>query len=555
MGRTASFPDFTPTAGVFVRWCAEHHGGRVFVILGDERLTYADAERRSALLARGMLASGVGKGTRVGLLAPNSPDWVIAWLAAARIGAVVAMGNTYAKAGGLRRMLLDSDAALLLCVPSYLGNDYLGRLEEALPSLVSTTDPELVVTDAPYLRRVCTFGATGRGWARPIGTLLEAAPEVSEELLAAVEAQVAPADPMVIVYSSGSTAAPKGAVHSQRAVIAHPHNLAQFRDLASDDVCYTPMPLFWVGGLSWTLVAAMHAGATLVFEDRFEPGATLELIERERVTQVLGWPHMAKALMEHPSFGERDLSSVRGGNLAMLKPAADGFDAAPKANSLGMTETLGPHTIEAKADALPPGKEGSFGRPVPGVEHRIVDPITGEDCPVGVDGELWLRGYSLMLSVNKVDRADTFTPDGWYRTGDGGHFDTDGHFYYRGRLGEVIKSSGMNVTPRDVEIELESLDGVALAFVTGIDGGSRGQDVVAAVALAPDAPAGRTEDEIRAELKARVANYLVPRHVEVFASTEELPWLDSGKVDRRALTQVLIDHFGESRAESGSDST
>jgi acyl-coenzyme A synthetase/AMP-(fatty) acid ligase len=381
---------------------------------------------------------------------------------------------------------------------------------------------------------------------------VEAASTVPDDLLAAVEAQVAPADPLVIVYSSGSTAAPKGVVHSQRAVISHPHNLAQFRDLADDDVLYTPMPLFWVGGLSWTLVAAMHAGATLVFEDRFEPGATLDLIERERVTQVLGWPHMAKALMEHPSFPRRDLSSVRGGNLAMLKPADDGFDTAPKANSLGMTETLGPHTIEAKADALPAGKEGSFGRPVPGVEHRIVDPVTGEDCEVGVDGELWLRGYSLMLGVNKADRADTFTPDGWYRTGDGGHFDADGHFYYRGRLGEVIKSSGMNVTPRDVEIELESLDGVAVAYVTGIDDASRGQDVVAAVALDPDAPAGRDGETIRAELKARVANYLVPRHIEVFASPQELPWLDSGKVDRRALTRILSDRFGESASASDS---
>lgn len=541
-GRSTSFPPFTPTAGVFVRWCAEHHGDHPFVILGDERLTYAEVEQRSAVLARGMLASGIGKGSRVGLLAPNSPDWVISWLAAARIGAVVAMGNTYAKAAGLGRMLVDSDAAVLLCTPTYLGNDYLTRLEEAIPGLAVAKATPLYLTGAPYLRRVCTFGPQNRAWAEPIEVLGEAASAVSSEILAAVEAQVAPSDPMVIVYSSGSTAAPKGAVHSQGAVIAHPHNLAQFRDLADDDVIYTPMPLFWVGGLSWTLVAAMHTGATLVFEDHFEPGATLELIERERVTQVLGWPHMAKALMEDPSFPHRDLTSIRGGNLAMLKPSSDGFDDAPKANSLGMTETLGPHTIEAKADALPPGKEGSFGRAVPGVEHRIVDPVTGEDCPAGVEGELWLRGYSLMLGVNKVDRADTFTADGWYRTGDGGHFDADGHFYYKGRLGDVIKSSGMNVTPRDVEIELESVEGVALAFVTGVPNAAGDHDVVAVVAGAPGARL--TEDGVHGALKARIASYMVPRHIAVFASTEDLPWLDSGKVDRRALATLLVDRFG-----------
>lgn len=541
-GRSTSFPPFTPTAGIFVRWCAEQYGDHPFVVLGDERLSYAEVERRSAILARGMLASGIGKGSRVGLLAPNSPDWVIAWLAAARIGAVTAMGNTYAKAAGLGRMLVDSDAAVLLCTPTYLGNDYLARLEEAVPGLAVATTTPLYLTGAPYLRRVCTFGTADRVWSEPVDVLVETAAAVSDELLAAVEAQVAPSDPMVIVYSSGSTAAPKGAVHSQRAVITHPHNLAQFRDLAGDDVLYTPMPLFWVGGLSWTLVAAMHAGATLVFEDHFEPGATLDLIERERVTQVLGWPHMAKALMEHPSFPQRDLSSVRGGNLAMLKPAGNGFDDAPKANSLGMTETLGPHTIEAKADSLPPGKEGSFGRAVPGVEHRIVDPITGEDCPVGTEGELWLRGYSLMLGVNKADRSDTFTPDGWYRTGDGGHFDSDGHFYYKGRLGDVIKSSGMNVTPRDVEIELESIEGVALAFVTGVPNAAGDHDVVAAIAAGPDIEL--VASQVRAALKARIASYMVPREILVFASTEDLPWLDSGKVDRRALTAVLLERFG-----------
>lgn len=540
--RHTVFPPYPPTAGNLIRRAAEQHGDHTFVILDGESVTYAEVERRSAELARGLLATGIGKGSRVALLAPNSPDWVIGWLAAARIGAVVALGNTYAKAAGLHRMLLGCDATLLLCVPSYLGHDYVGHLEAAVDGLAGVVGPELFLTDLPYLRRIATFGSCDRSWARPVGSLIDAGARVTDELLVAAEAQVAPSDPMVIVYSSGSTADPKGAVHSHRAVVSHPYNLAQFRDMADDDVIYTPMPLFWVGGLSWTLVAAMHVGATLVFEDHFEAGATLDLIERERVTQVLGWPHMAKALMEHPSFPDRDLTSVRGGNLAMLKPAGDGFDTAPKANSLGMTETLGPHTIEAKADALPAGKEGSFGRGVPGVEHRVVDPVTGEDVPVGVDGELWLRGYSLMLGVNKVDRADTFTVDGWYRTGDGGHFDTDGHFYYKGRLGEVIKASGMNVTPRDVEIALESLDGVALAFVTGVEHPDRGHDVVAAVALAPDASIGPDDgDAIRSELKARVASYMVPRHIEVFASSEELPWLDSGKVDRRALAALLTE--------------
>lgn len=540
VGRTTSFPPFTPTGGELIRWCAAKHGDHPFVILGDERVSYAEADARSAELARALLASGLGKGSRVGLLAPNGPTWVIGWLGATRIGAVVAMVNTYSKARALGWVLRHADVSLLLTTPRYLGHDYLERLEEALPGLADAPHEQLYLPAAPYLRSVWTWGATTRAWAGSVDDLLARADRVDEALLAAVENEVTPADPMVVVYSSGSTAAPKGVVHSHGAVVRHAHNLWQFRDLDASDVLYTPMPLFWVGGLSFTLVAAMHAGATLVFEDHFDPGTTLEIIERERVTQVLGWPHMAKALVDHPSFASRDLSAVRGGTLAALQPRDEQRDRTPRANSLGMTETLGPHTMEG-GDPLPPGKAGSFGRAVPGVEHKVVDPVTGRECAAGEVGELWLRGYSVMLGLHKVEREEVFTPDGWLRTGDGGHFDADGHFYYRGRLGEVIKASGMNVTPRDVELELEAMPGVVMAYVTGVEHPDRGQDVVAAVALKTGA--SLAADEIRSELKARIASYLVPRHIAVFADQAELPWLDSGKIDRRALAKTLIDRF------------
>lgn len=540
--RSPSFPAFPPTSGNLVRAAAERFGDGEMVVLGDERLTYAAAERQSARLAKGLLARGIGKGSHVALLAPNSPQWIVGWLAATRIGAVVALLNTYNKARELGWTLRHSDAQALLTVDAHLGHDYLSRLEEAAPGLGEATADTILVPAQPYLRSVWTWGDGTRPWARPVADLLAAGDEVPEDVLLAVEEQVTPADPMVIVYSSGSTADPKGAVHSHGATVRHAHNLGQMREMADDDVLYTAMPLFWVGGFSFTLVAALHTGACLVFEEQFEPGATLDLIERERVTQVLGWPHMAKALVDHPTFKERDLSSIRGGSMSALLPQALQVDAdLPKANSLGMTETLGPHTFDAKRP-LPADKEGSFGFSVPGVEHKIVDPLTGEDLPVGETGEVWLRGYSVMLGLHKRERADTFTPDGWYRTGDTGRFDADGHFYFTGRMGDLIKSSGMNITPRDVELVLEEIPGVVMAFVTGVDHTTRGQDVVAAVALRPGSEI--TEDEVRARVKEDLASYKVPRHVAVFARATDLPWLDSGKVDRRRLTALLVERFG-----------
>jgi acyl-CoA synthetase (AMP-forming)/AMP-acid ligase II len=225
----------------------------------------------------------------------------------------------------------------------------------------------------------------------------------------------------------------------------------------------------------------------------------------------------------------------------LLPPDKQAEAMQPRANSLGMTETLGPHTFDHRDNVLPADKEGSFGPSVPGVEHKIVDPLTGEDCAVGESGELWIRGYSLMQGLHKRERADVFTADGWYRSGDGGYFDADGHFYFTGRLGDLIKSNGMNITPRDVELALELHDDVVLAFVCGVPVEDNMEKVVAAVALRPGASVN--EAELQAFVKDEIASYKVPRHIAVFASQTELPWLDSGKVDRRALTAQLVERF------------
>jgi acyl-CoA synthetase (AMP-forming)/AMP-acid ligase II len=521
----------------FIRRLAEQHGSRRLIVLGDRSLTYARAERESALLARGMLARGIGKGTHVGVLMPNGPDWLLVWLAAARIGAVVVPINTFYKARELGWILGHADVAVLATCAKFLTHDYLARLEQAAPSLAANSSPDLAPEELPYLHAVYVWGDSDRAWTLPGPSTLGEPGAVGEQQLLSAERQVLAEDPMIIIYSSGSTAEPKGAVHGHGSVLRHAWNLNTFRDLTCEDRIYTPMPFFWVGGFVFSLLAAMHAGACLLTEESFEPGRTLDLIEGEGATVVAGWPHYAKAMAEHGSFARRDLSRIRGGNLYDLLPEhIRPRDPELRPNSLGMTETCGPHTIDRMDVDLPERLRGSFGRSVPGLDHKIVDAETGAKLGAGELGEICVRGYSLMQGLYKVPRAAVFDDEGFYHTGDGGFFDEEGVLFFRGRLGDVIKTGGANVSPREIELLVESMDEVKEAYVVGIPDPHRGEIVALAVVL--QAGAVLEQKELATRLKAELSSYKVPKRY-FFRRSDELPFTDTGKIDKRRLRAAL----------------
>ena len=518
------------------------HPDHVLLVVDDARLTYGEAERRSAELARALLAAGAGATTRVALLYPNSPEFVVAWLAAARIGAVSVPLSTFSTSAELVGLLGGADVVQLLAAPGYRSQDYLAGLTEGLEGLDLTAPPPLFSVTAPSLRRIAFDLAPpdapiDQAWT--LRGLLSRASEVGTDLLAAAEDAVSPGDPMVIVHTSGSTSEPKGVLHAHGSLIRHLDNLNQLRHYDRTEILFSNSPFFWIGGFAYALLGTLVAGATLVCANAPTAPGVLDVLERERPTMVNGFAASVAHVGQDPSFASRDLSSIRRGNLYPIMPAAvRPVDPELHHAMLGMTETGSVCLASDDESAQPEHRRGSFGRPVPGFETRVV-PSGGEgECAPGEVGELCFRAPFLMEGYVGRERCETFDGEGWYRTGDLVTVDEEGFVYFRGRSSDMIKTAGANVSPREVEAAILEVSGLA-AHVVGLEDAARGQVVAALVRAPADADVTDIDvDDLRARLRRQISAYKVPRRMVVVADGE-VPMLSSGKVDLNALKDLL----------------
>ncbi|OBH52581.1 class I adenylate-forming enzyme family protein [Mycobacterium sp. E2479] len=496
------------------------------LVCDRDRISYAQADRRSAELARGLIALGAGKGTHVGLLYPNGPEFVVGMLAAARIGAVVIPFSTFVTASELREQLVDGDVEILLTARSFRSHDYVQRLSEILSQ--ADLGSRLFCAATPQLRHVAVTHETVFGLANT----------VDRALLTALEDDVAECDPLTIVYTSGSTSAPKGVVHTHGALLAHQQNLNRIRGLTADDRLFCNSPFFWIGGLAFGLLATLAAGSTLVCSNATDAETTLDLLEAEKPTMTNGFVASIAHLADHPSFPRRDLSSMRRGNLyPIMAPEARPADPELRHNMLGMTEAGSIVLIGDDESDQPVHRRGSFGRPAPGFETKVVDPDTAAVKPVGEVGELCIRGPYLMQRYHKRSREECFDADGWFHSGDLVRVDVDGFVYFVGRRSAMIKTAGANVSAAEVEKAISKVTDGAPAYVIGIPDARRGQ-AVAAVVVRADGAAPFDEAALVALLKAELSAYKIPKRFLALRG-DEVPLLSSGKVDVRRLRELF----------------
>jgi fatty-acyl-CoA synthase len=489
---------------------ADHTWGELFASMAARHrdrvairpsTTYGELALRVERVAQNLVDAGVRKGTRVALMITNRPEWIIAAFAISRAGGVLVPVSTLASASE-RDFVLDDSGAEMLIAQERVKNR---ALLEALPALARV----FVLGDDSWKKLE----------SRTAQTRL---PDVSST------------DEAMIIYTSGTTARPKGVVHAHRAPVTQSHHFASYLRLVPDDRLFTLQPFFWTAGIAVSLGGALVSGASLILQEVFDAEEALSLIERERATAIRAWPHQEKAMADHASARSRDLASITKLNFSSPLARIVGLEADRwgTQGGFGLTETF---TVVADlpADAPAELRMSTNGLPLPGATVRIID------------GEIAVKASTMMLRYQGVDPRETFDAEGFFRTGDGGFIDGDGYLHWTGRTSSMIKTGGANVSPLEIERLLSDHPGIKDARAIGVPHPTLGEVVI--LCVVPGAGA-LDLDSLRAQLKSALAVYKVPKEILVFEAAD-VAWTGSQKIQLAPLREAALRRLKESRVQ------
>ena len=514
----------------FERTVAANPDGDALVdMASSRRWTYAELNEDVDVIARGLMALGIDRGERVGIWAPNCPEWTIVQYATAKIGAILVNINPAYRTHELAYVLKQSGIRTLVSATSFKTSDYVNMVDE-------------VRAETPELREVLYLG-TG-DWQG----LVDKAQEIDVDDLRARMDSLENTQPINIQYTSGTTGFPKGATLSHRNILNNGYFTTELINLGPNDRLCIPVPFYHCFGMVMGNLGCTSHGTTMVIPaPAFDPALTLDAIEKERCTGVYGVPTMFIAMLAQPDLAQRDLSSLRTGVMAgsvcpveVMKRCISDMHMTELAIAYGMTETS-PVSCQTLIDDDLERRTSSIGRAHPHVEIKIIDPETGDVVERGEPGEFCTRGYSVMLGYweddSKTDEA--IDADGWMHTGDLAVMRDDGYCNVVGRIKDMVIRGGENIYPREIEEFLYTHPDVDDAQVIGVPDEKYGEEVCAWVRMKPG-KSPLDAQALRDFASGKLAHYKIPRYVHV---VDEFPMTVTGKVrkvDMRAETVKFL---------------
>jgi fatty-acyl-CoA synthase len=548
------------TIGGFLKEISSRYGTREALVLHAAdptadaaiRWSYTALWDRALEVARALLAVGVGKDTRVGVLMTNRPEFLASVFGIALAGGVTVTLNTFCTPSELDYLLKASCISVLLFENQVLKKDFASMLVELEPAIETAQPGSLLSGKYPYLRRLVHVDDLPTALRPTIGfqswqDFLRRGLTVPASQVELTAASVQPSDTGMLFFSSGTTSSPKGILHAHRAVAVQWWRWPRVMSVENGDVrVWTANAFFWSGNFSMVLGCGLATGGTVVLQRTFQPEEALALMQAEAVTLPLAWPHQWAKLEGAGNWQQADLSAIRyvDPDVPLGRHPTVRHTGWYEPPAYGATETLtivASTPIRSPEDRLPHLQ----GPPLPGNTIKIVDPTGNGIVPRGERGEIAVKGPTLMLGYLGTPLDETLDAEGFYRTGDSGYVDASNRLFWEGRLTDLIKTGGANVSPREIDGVMMSIAGVKLSRTIGVPHRTLGEMVVSCIV--PHAGATLDAAALQRFLKERLASYKLPREI-LFLREEDLSMTGgSDKVKAGALIKLATERLAGGR--------
>ena len=514
----------------------------------NTRLTYREFDQQVDSVARSLLALGLQQGDHIAIWATNWPQWVLLQFASARIGVVLVCINPAYRSSELAYVLKQSDTKVLFLIDKFRTSDYYAMVHEALPELATCAGGQLDSRHFPKLKRVVAIAPQSSPGMLDWATFLQDGHSVPAAAITERAAELRPQDKINIQYTSGTTGFPKGATLTHRNLLLNAFYIGQCLHFTERDRLCIPVPFYHCFGcVLGTLTASLRGTAMVIPFEHFQPQATLDAIEQQRATAVYGVPTMFIAMLDHPTFAGRDFSSLRTGIMSgspcpieIMRRVVNEMHASEITCGYGLTENSPIITLTTTNDPLEL-RVTTVGKPIPGVEVKLLDPISGDEVGDDTNGELCVRGHGVMLGYYNMPEATAAAIDsaGWLHTGDLARRLPNGYFRITGRIKDMVCRGGENIYPREIEEFLYTHTAIQDVAVVGVPDPKYVEEVAAWIRLKPGATL--TEEDLRQFCKGQLAHYKIPRYIRF---VQEFPQTVTGKIQKFKIREILINDLG-----------